>query len=243
MKVNRVYLIGAGAGDIELLTLKAVNILKQADVVLYDALINEDIFEFCKSDVKKVNVGKRKGKHLLPQNEINKLILEYAKENEVVVRLKGGTPFVFGRGFEEVRFLRSHGIEPTVISGVSSTTAVPEFFMIPLIDRNYSDSYRTITGHNIETFNDIVTPFNKRENLIILMGAHNTKEIVEILIEKKSYPSETPIAFMSRGYFEDNKIIISTLGEVNQKDEAFFNGLRNLTPLIIFVGETIKCSL
>ncbi len=234
-----VYLVGAGAGDVELLTLKAVKILKQADVVLYDALINEEILKFCKNKTIKINVGKRKNNHLLAQEEINNLILKYAKGN-IVVRLKGGTPFVFGRGFEEVQFLKAHNIKANVISGVSSTTAVPEFFMIPLIDRNYSDSYRTITGHNTQIFENIITNFNPRENLIILMGAHNAKKIVEILIEKKAYPKETLVAFLSKGYFENAQKIVLTLGEVHQKDENFFKELRNLTPLIIFVGNSVN---
>lgn len=238
-----VYLVGAGSGDVELLTIKALNILKIADVILYDALINKEILSYAKSDAIKISVGKRKGHHLLAQEYINEEILKYAKSYDIVVRLKGGTPFVFGRGYEEVRHLRAHDIEPIVISGVSASTSVPEYFMIPLIDREYSDSYRTITGHCIDTFDSIVTPYHTRENLIILMGAHNTKEITNILIHKKSYPIDTPIAFLSQGYSANATKLISTLGEVAKSDDSFFEHIKTLTPLIMYIGDTIKCSL
>jgi uroporphyrin-III C-methyltransferase len=241
--MSQVYLVGAGSGDVELLTLKAVNILKKADVVLYDALVNPEILKYCKSDSIKESVGKRKGKHLLSQDKINSLIVEYAKSHEVVVRLKGGTPFVFGRGYEEVRALKEHKIETVVVSGVSASTAVPESFMIPLIDREYSDSYRTITGHDIEKFDEIVTDYHTRENLIIVMGAHNSKKIVDILIDKKAYPKDTPIAFLSKGTTPEASSIVSTLENISKKDEEFFVKLKSMTPLIIYIGDTIKCSL
>jgi len=239
MKKTNVYLVGAGPGDVELLTLKAVKILEQADVVLYDALVNIESLYFCKKDVITVNVGKRKDKHLLIQNEINELILKYAKEDKLVVRLKGGTPFVFGRGYEEINFLNQHGIDVEVISGVSSTTAVPESFNIALIDRNYSDAYRTITGHDINIFKAIVTHFHERENLIIMMGAHNTKIIVTHLLEI-GFPHDLPIAFLSQGTTENATKIISNLEEVSKKESVFFEKLRSLTPIIIYIGRTIN---
>lgn len=182
-----VYLVGAGPGDIELFTLKAINILKKADVILYDALVNPEFTQFCKKDTIKIDVGKRKGKHLKNQEEINELLIKYAKMNKEVVRLKGGTPFVFGRGYEEVKALKQIGITPKIISGVSSTTSVPESFMIPSIDRSFSDSYRTITGHDLNIFNEIITSYHERENLIIMMGAHKAKQIVQSLL-KNSFP-------------------------------------------------------
>jgi len=239
MKRTNVYLVGAGPGDVELLTLKAVKILEQADVVLYDALVNIESLYFCKKDVIAVNVGKRKDKHLLIQNEINELILKYAKEDKLVVRLKGGTPFVFGRGYEEINFLNQHGIDVEVISGVSSTTAVPESFNIALIDRNYSDAYRTITGHNIDVFKEIVTQFHERENLIIMMGTYNAKKIVSYLLDI-GFPKNLPIAFLSQGTTDNANKIISTLDDISKKDDSFFENLRSLTPIIIYIGRTIN---
>jgi len=238
---TKVYLIGAGPGDIELLTIRAVSILKTADVVLYDALVNEDCFLFCKSYVLRVNVGKRKDNHSKKQEEINELLIQYAKTGKKVVRLKGGTPFVFGRGYEEVRALEEAGFEPVIISGVSSTTSVPESFMIPLIDRKFNDSYRTITGHDIEVFDEIVTDYHRRENLVIMMGVHNLKKIVDNLLSK-NFPSSVPIAILSKGTTIDASIMNSTLEEISEQNEEFFIEIKSLTPAIIFIGETVNAA-
>lgn len=238
---KKVYLVGAGPGDIELLTLKGMKLLNQADVVLYDALVNPEIFQFCKEDVLKVNVGKRKDHHLKKQDEINDLIVAYAKEYETVVRLKGGTPFVFGRGYEEVRAIVKAGFEPVVVSGVSSTTSVLESFMIPSIDREFSDAYRTITGHDIKRFSEIITHFHFRENLVIMMGIHNLQKIVTTLLEK-GYPKSLPLALLSKGTCEDAQQLVSTLGEISQKESRFFEEIKQLTPAIIFVGQTLNAT-
>jgi len=238
---KKVYLVGAGPGDVELLTLKALRILEVADVVLYDALVNEEILDFCKNDVITINVGKRKDHHLKKQDEINSLIVEYAKEYKIVVRLKGGTPFVFGRGYEEVRTIVNAGYEPVIISGVSATTSVPESFMIPSIDREFSDSYRTITGHDIEVFDDIVTTYHERENLVIMMGIHNLEKIVNNLLQK-DFPATTPIAILSNGTKKDAKKIVSTLEETRNQKEEYFNDIKTLTPAIIFIGKTLNAT-
>ncbi len=238
---KEVYLIGAGPGDIEYLTIKAVSILKEADVVLYDALVDETCFLFCKSYVLRVNVGKRKGNHSRSQDEINELLVKHAKSGKKVVRLKGGTPFVFGRGYEEVRALQKAGFEPVIISGVSASTSVPESFMIPLIDRKFNDSYRTITGHNIKVFDEIVTSYHKRENLVIMMGVHNLKTIVKNLLSK-NFPSNVPLAVLSKGTTVDANIINSSLGEISVQDEEFFESVKELTPAIIFIGHTIDAT-
>ena len=236
--VKKIYLVGAGPGDVELLTLKAVNILKKADVVLYDALVNPEALEFCKDDVIKEYVGKRKDRHLKKQSEINDLLVEYGKTHEVVVRLKGGTPFVFGRGYEEVRAIKDAGFEPIIISGVSATTSVPESFMIPSIDRKFNDSYRTITGHDIDVFKSIVKSYHDRENLIIMMGVHNIKNIVEYLLSI-DFPKDLPIAVLSKGTTNNSSQKIFSLDEVNNQNEEFFKELRKLTPAILFIGRTI----
>lgn len=236
---KKVFLVGAGPGDIELLTLKAVKVLKNADIVLYDALVNPDVFDFCKNDVVKVNVGKRKGKHVKQQEEINSLLVEYAKTDKNIVRLKGGTPFVFGRGYEEVRAIKEAGFEVEIISGVSSTTAVPESFMLPLVDRKFNDSYRTITGHDIKVFDDIVTSYHPRENLVIMMGIHNLKNIVASLL-KKNFPKEIPLAILSKGSTIDASELILNLEEISKKEDRFFEDIKKLTPAIIFVGKTIE---
>jgi uroporphyrin-III C-methyltransferase len=236
---KKIYLVGAGPGDVELLTLKAVNILKQADVVLYDALVNPEALDFCKKNVIKEFVGKRKDRHLKKQVEINELLVKYGKTHEIVVRLKGGTPFVFGRGYEEVRAIVDAGFEPCIISGVSATTSVPESFMIPSIDRKFNDSYRTITGHDIEIFSQIVTNYHPRENLVIMMGVHNLKNIVDVLINK-GFPLDLPLAILSKGSTIDASKIIATLKEIQNKDEEFFTKIKELTPAIVFVGASVN---
>ena len=237
--VKKIYLVGAGPGDVELLTLKAINILKKADVVLYDALVNPDALNFCKENAIKEHVGKRKDRHLKKQSEINQLLVEYGKTHEIVVRLKGGTPFVFGRGYEEVRAIIDAGFEPEIISGVSATTSVPESFMIPSIDRKFNDSYRTITGHDVEIFSDIVTSYHERENLVIMMGIYHLKEIVSILISK-GFPLNLPLAILSKGSTKDASKLISSLGEIEDKNDEFFTEIRALTPAMIFVGASVN---
>ncbi|MGK0256422.1 MAG: uroporphyrin-III C-methyltransferase [Arcobacteraceae bacterium] len=236
---KKIYLVGAGPGDVELLTLKAVNILKQADVVLYDALVNPKALDFCKKGTIKEFVGKRKDRHLKRQSEINELLVHYGKTHEIVVRLKGGTPFVFGRGYEEVRAIKDAGFEAVVISGVSATTSIPESFMIPSIDRKFNDSYRTITGHDIEIFSGIVTSYHPRENLVIMMGVHNLKNIVDSLISK-NFPLDLPLAILSKGSTDDASKIVSTLEEIQNKDDNFFIQIKSLTPAIIFVGASVN---
>jgi uroporphyrin-III C-methyltransferase len=236
---KKIYLVGAGPGDVELLTLKAVNILKQADVVLYDALVNPEALDFCKADVIKEYVGKRKDRHLKKQEDINALLVEYGKTHKIVVRLKGGTPFVFGRGYEEVRAIKDAGFEAVIISGVSATTSVPESFMIPSIDRKFNDSYRTITGHDLEVFSDIVTNYHARENLVIMMGVYNLKNIVDTLISK-GFPLDLPIAILSKGSTKDASKLVATLEEIQNKDEDFFIDIRSLTPAMIFVGASVN---
>jgi len=233
-----VYLVGAGAGDVELLTLKALKILQKADVILYDALVSSEVLEFAKESALLINVGKRKANHSKKQEEINQLLQQYSKSHSIVVRLKGGTPFVFGRGYEEVRALKEVGISPTIISGVSSTTSVPESFMIPLIDRMYNDSYRTITGHDIKLFSQIVTSYHPRESLVVMMGVYNLQKIVEHLLSV-GYPLSMRLAILSKGTTPQAQKILYTFREISQKEEDFFTQIQSLTPAIIFIGNGI----
>ena len=235
---KKIYLVGAGPGDLDLLTLKAVKIIEKADVILYDALVNEEVFQFSKKACLKINVGKRKGNHLKKQEQINELLVHYAKEYDLVVRLKGGTPFVFGRGYEEVRAIKEAGFDVEIISGVSSTTSVPESFMLPLVDRKFNDSYRTITGHDIDVFKSIVNSYHERENLIITMGVYNIKNIVNYLLSI-NYPKDLPLAILSKGTTNESSQKIFTLKEISNQDETFFEDLKKITPAILFVGRTI----
>ncbi|MGM0518541.1 MAG: uroporphyrinogen-III C-methyltransferase [Campylobacterota bacterium] len=236
---KKIYLVGAGPGELDLLTLKAIKLIEKADVILYDALVNKEVFQFCNKQCLKINVGKRKGKHLKQQSEINRLLVQYAKTHKTVVRLKGGTPFVFGRGYEEVRAIKEAGFDVEIVSGVSSTTSVPESFMLPLVDRKFNDSYRTITGHDIDVFSDIIKSYHERENLIITMGIYNIKNIVSYLLSI-DFPKELPLAILSKGTTIESTKKTFTLEEINNKNEIFFEDLKKLTPAILFIGRAIN---
>ena len=236
--MGKVYLVGAGFGTPEYMTLKSVELLKNADCVLYDALIMPECLDFCGESCEKIYVGKRKNNHHLNQDEINEALFEASQKYENVVRLKGGSPTVFGRGYEEASYLKERGVESEFIPGVSSSIGVAEIFGIPLVDRDSNDSFRVITGHTTAHLKEILTPYNDRENLLVLMGAHKAKKIVSMLLEKKGYPSDLPIAFLCKGGFDGGEKIVMSLQEAHDMGEEFFAALKEKTPLIIFVGKT-----
>ena len=234
--MGKVYLIGAGPGDPELLTLKALRLIKSADVILYDRLINQEILLFAKPECELVYVGKEDGKHTIEQEKINELLLRYAYTKEVVVRLKGGDPFIFGRGGEEALFLAEHGVEFEVVPGVSSFYSVPAYAGIPITFRGISSSFAVITGHedprkeksNIdwESLKDINT-------LIVLMGVSRRKEIAKRLIEVGRDPKE-PVAFIENGTTEKQKVILTDLYELST------NPPEVSPPAIMVVGHVVR---
>ena len=146
----KVILVGAGPGDEELITVKGLKAIKSGDVIIYDDLINKNLLRYAKEGAELIYVGKRKGKHSYKQEDINRLLVEKAKENKVVVRLKGGDPFVFGRGGEEILYLKKHNIPYEVIPGITSAIGVPEVAGIPLTHRKVSTSFTVVTGHEAE---------------------------------------------------------------------------------------------
>lgn len=236
--MGKVYLVGAGPGDVELLTLKALRLIKSADVILYDRLVNPEILLFAKPDCELVYVGKEDGKHTLEQERINTLLLEYATKREVVVRLKGGDPFVFGRGGEEALFLATHGIEFEVVPGVSSAIAVPAYAGIPLTFRGLSSSFAVITGHedpkkksssiNWESLKGIDT-------LVFLMAVSNRQAIAKKLIEVGREPKE-PVAFIESGTTPDQKLQITTL------EGVAYNPPDIKPPAVMIVGHVVGLS-
>ena len=232
---NKVYLIGAGPGDIELLTIKAVSILKQADVVVYDDTVDESCFLFCKTYVLRVKVGTKS------QDEINELLIKHAKSGKTVVRLINGTPLVSSGPYEEFKALEKSGCETIIVSGVSATTSVAESFIIPLLDKNFNDSYRTINGDELISFDEIISHYHKRESLVIINGEKNLKQIVENLLSK-NFPLEMPLAVLSKGSTLDGSIMHSNLGQINEQDEEFFETIEELIPAVIFIGENINAS-
>lgn len=229
-------LVGAGPGDPELITLKAISTLKKADVVLYDALANEELLGYCKKAAVKRYVGKRYGCHALSQSEINILIIEYAFSHGRVVRLKGGDPFVFGRAQEEINAAREAGIEVEVVPGLSSAIAVPASQMIPLTCRGINESFWVTTGttQSGEISNDIKLAAQSSATVIILMAMSKLEAIMDIF--SGAGKSETPVAIIQDGTTEREKIVIGKVKDIFFK--AQYAEISN--PAIIMVGEVVN---
>ncbi len=234
--MGKVYLTGAGPGDIELLTLKALRVVKKADVIIYDRLVNPDILKEAKTGCECIYVGKEDKHHILPQDEINALLYDKAQAHNVVVRLKGGDSVVFGRGGEEALFLAARGVEFEFIPGVTSAIAVPEMANIPITHRGKSVSFRVVTGYEAPQKGYAQLDwysFRQEETIIFLMGLHQLKKIsTELMAIGK--PASYPVAVISRGTLEDEKVVVSTL-------ENIVEDARDLpTPALIIVGEVVK---
>lgn len=211
--MGRVYIVGAGPGNVELLTLKAYRLISSADAILYDRLVNPEILLLSKPGCELVYVGKERGNHTLEQDKINELLLQYAHTKEVVLRLKGGDPFVFGRGGEELLFLAQHGIECEVVPGVSSAIAVPECAGIPLTFRELSSSFAVITGHeDPKKLNSSIDWDSLKgiSTLVFLMAVSRRKEIAKKLLQIGRDPKE-PVAFIERGTTADERVVITDL--------------------------------
>jgi len=233
--MGKVYIVGAGPGDPELLTLKAVKVLKRADVILYDRLVNEEVLKFKREDCKLVYVGKEDGKHTIPQEEINKLLLFYARVYRTVVRLKGGDPFIFGRGGEEALFLEKNHIPYEIIPGISSFYSVPEYAGIPLTFRGVSSSFAVVTGHETVGKQKYVNwkAFRDVDTLVILMGVKNRQRIAKALIEAGRNPYE-PVAFIEKGTTEEQRVVVSTLKEVAE------NPPEVNPPAVFVIGKVVE---
>jgi len=238
-RYGQVYLVGAGPGDPELVTLKAVGILNQADVVFYDYLINTRLLDHAVK-AEKIYVGKRKGDHTMPQSELSRQIRQHAIKGKCVVRLKGGDPLIFGRGADEIEYLRSFHIPVTVIPGVSSATAIPSILGIPLTARDISSSVAFVSGHSASDSRsessdkeDISIP--DVDTVVFLMGLTKLGHILRAL-KRKAWPSETPIVVVSKGTYPDQKTVLGTLSDIEHK----VNEARLQAPAIIIVGQTVN---
>jgi len=231
----KVTLIGAGPGDPDLITVKGVKALKKAKVVLYDALINRELLKYA-SNAKLVFVGKRKGLHSYSQDEINELIVKSAFEFENAVRLKGGDPFVFGRGSEEIDYIESFGIETEVISGISSSMAVPASQGISLTKRGVSESFWVITGTTSERklSKDVYLAAQSTATVVILMGMSKLSEIVSIF--KKFNKNEVPTAIIQNGTTKNEKLGLGTIDTI----EEVVAQKQLSSPAIIVIGEVVK---
>ena len=232
----RLQLVGAGPGDPELITLKALNAIARADVILYDALANEILLEHTKPEAIKQFVGKRYGCHQLSQREINHLIIEYAATHKRIVRLKGGDPFVFGRALEEMEAAKAGGIEVEVIPGISSAIAVPASQMIPLTARGINESFWVTTGttQSGRISDDIQLAAQSSATVVILMAMSKLEEIMDIFAGYGR--SETPVAIIQNGTTSNVKMVIGTVRDIQFK--AQYQGLSN--PAVIVVGDVVK---
>jgi len=230
-----VYLTGAGPGDLELLTIKALRVVREADVIIYDRLANPDILKEAKDGCEFIYVGKKDSHHSLPQEEINEVIYQNALKYENVVRLKGGDPLVFGRGGEEGIYLREREVAFEFIPGITSAIAVPEYAGIPVTHRGVSVSFRVVTGHeskNKEHSQITWENFKSDDTIVFLMGLHRLKTIAKKLIEIGK-PVDYPVAVISKGTTPDEKTVIGTL-------ENIWEQAKDLpTPALIVVGEVV----
>ena len=219
---GKVYLTGGGPGDPGLLTVKALQVLKECDVVVYDALVNPALLENCPPSAEKIFAGKRRHRHSFEQKEINALLLKYALEGKKVCRLKGGDPFLFGRGGEEAEFLSKHGVPFEVVPGISSIIAVPAAAGIPLTHRDYASHITVVTGENSsmkeKAPQDRWEPYGylQKKTLVILMGFAHTEDIVKRLLTF-GWPKDTPIALICRGTHADQLAVSGTLKDFPAK--------------------------
>ncbi|WP_457748081.1 uroporphyrinogen-III C-methyltransferase [Sulfurimonas sp.] len=230
-----VYLTGAGPGDIELLTVKALRVVREADVIIYDRLANPDILEEAKNGCEFIYVGKEDSHHTLPQDEINEVIYQAALKNDVVVRLKGGDPLVFGRGGEEGIYLRERNVKFEFIPGITSAIAVPEYAGIPVTHRGITVSFRVVTGHESKKAHSQIhwENFKTDDTIIFLMGLHNLDKITKKLMQIGK-AKDHPVAVISRGTRPDEKTVIGTLENIYEKAKDL------PTPALIVVGEVVK---
>jgi uroporphyrin-III C-methyltransferase len=237
--IGKVYLVGAGPGDPGLLTIRAKELLEQADVVIYDALVSNDVLAMIHPDATLIHAGKRKGQHSLLQAETNQLLIDWASRVAIVVRLKGGDPFIFGRGGEEMADLVAAGIEVAVVPGVTSGIAAPAYAGIPLTHRDYSSSVTFVTGHEAAGKYRPAIDWQRialgAETIVIYMGIHNLETIVTEF-SQAGLAADTPIALVRWGTRPEQEELIATLGTV----VAVVTARQFQAPAIAIVGAVVN---
>jgi uroporphyrinogen III methyltransferase/synthase len=239
MKRGKVYLVGAGPGDPELLTIKARRLIEKADCIIYDYLVNPEVLWHARSVVELLDVGKRGTEISWTQSEINKLLVEKAATYNTVVRLKGGDPFVFGRGAEEAQYLLQHGVEWEVVPGVSSGIGVPAYAGIPVTHRSLSSSVAFITGHEdpSKTESSIHWEHLSKavDTIVVFMGVGRIAEIASQLM-KHGKPGATPVAVIRWGSYDRQQTWVTSLDDVASLVERS----QITAPAIIVIGEVVK---
>ncbi len=232
----RITLVGAGPGDTELITIKGIKALQTADVILYDALVNDELLELAPADAVRVYVGKRSGDQTHSQENINQLMVDYALNYGHVVRLKGGDPFVFGRGFEEIEFAAKHNIPAQVVPGISSSIGVPGLQQIPVTHRGLSESFWVITGTTSsgKISADLYDAAKSRATVVILMGIHKLSQITAIF--KAEGKGNLPAAVIQSGTTENEKVAIATVDTI--ADAVKQQGISS--PALIVFGDVVS---
>ena len=234
-----VYLVGAGPGDPDLLTLKAARLLQLADVVVYDNLVSEGVVQLIRPAAEKIYVGKQTNRHTLPQAEINQLLVSLAQQGKQVVRLKGGDPFIFGRGGEELEVLADAGVAFEVVPGITAASGVSCYAGIPLTHRDYAQSCVVTTGHLKDGTLDLDWPSLARENqtVVIYMGLGAIAQIAEQLV-RHGMPADMPAAMVERGTTARQRVVTGTLATL--PDLVRTMGLQS--PSLIVVGKVVSLS-
>lgn len=234
---GEVYLVGAGPGDPELLTLKALRLMQQADVVIYDRLVSDPIMELCRRDAEKIYVGKARSNHAVPQEGINALLVKYAQEGKRVCRLKGGDPFIFGRGGEEIEELFAAGVAFQVVPGITAASGCSAYAGIPLTHRNYAQSVRFLTGHLKEGSPEL--PWSElvyeNQTLVLYMGLVGLEKICQKLIAHGQRP-DMPVALVSKGTTPEQKVVVGTLADIASKVTEH----QIQAPTLTIIGEVVK---
>ncbi|NER35502.1 MAG: uroporphyrinogen-III C-methyltransferase [Oscillatoria sp. SIO1A7] len=237
--LGKVYLVGAGPGDPGLFTLKGKSLLESADVVIYDALVSPQILAAINPNAEKIHAGKRRGRHSLAQSETTKLLIEKAHEHAVVVRLKGGDPFIFGRGGEEMEDLIAAGVSVEVVPGVTAGIAAPAYAGIPLTHRGFSSSVTFVTGH--EAAGKYRPKVNWQaiacgsETIVVYMGVHNLSHIVSEILDAGLSP-DMPVALIRWGTRPDQEELLGTLGTIVERVEA--TGFE--APAVVVIGQVVN---
>ncbi|MCD5343017.1 uroporphyrinogen-III C-methyltransferase [Arthrobacter sp. AK04] len=228
-----VALVGGGPGDTGLITVRGRRLLGQADVVVADRLGPRELLNELAPDVRIIEVGKTPGHHPVPQAEINRILVEEAQKGHRVVRLKGGDPYVLGRGGEEAEYCRQHGVEVEVVSGVTSAISVPAAAGIPVTHRGLAKGFSVVTGH--EELSEV--PARADHTIVLLMGVGQLRESASAL-GKAGLPSGTPVGIVENGYLPDQRVTIGTLGSIADQAEAA--GVAN--PAVIVIGDVVRVS-
>lgn len=230
-----ISLVGAGPGDPDLITVKAIKALRSADVVLYDALVSKQLLEYASPKAQLVFVGKRAGYKRFEQSEINEMLVDYALASGHVVRLKGGDPFVFGRGHEELVYARDHGVPVNIVPGISSVAAVPGLQQIPLTKRGINDSFwaLTATKANGQLSPDLYRAAQSNATIVLFMGLRKLDQIVRVF--EAAGKAKTPVAVIQSGSTKKEKIALGSVDSI--QEEVNRQGVG--TPALIVIGEVV----